>query len=94
MADGGHGGLGLRDASGRQADASILNFLAVGRQRFGAIVVLISRGPSCDPQARDSPATRDGWLKVYFFDSKTNPNEHATRPSLGVVRLGRFEVHQ
>ena len=63
----GHRGPGLRGTSARKADASFLNPLTAGRQRFGAAVVLISRGLSCDPQVHDSPVTRVVWSKVFFF---------------------------
>lgn len=52
---------------GRRAGASLLSSLAVGRQRFGAVVVLISRGPSSDPQAHDSPVTRVVWSEGVFL---------------------------
>jgi hypothetical protein len=60
-------GLGLGGAPSRRAGASFLNPLAVGRQRFGAIAVLISRGRSSDPLAHVSPVTRVVCPKVFFF---------------------------
>ncbi len=88
----GHGGAALRGTSGRRADASFLNPLAAGRQRFGTVAVLISRGPSCDSQAHDSPVTCVVWSTVFFFYWKTNPNERTTRRSLVVERLRMLEV--
>ena len=58
---------GLRETLGRQADASFLNPLATGRQRFGAAVVLISRGPLCDLEAHDFPVTCVVWSAVFSF---------------------------
>ena len=63
----GHGGVALGGTPGREADASYLNLLAAGRQRFGAADDLISRGPACDPQAHDSPVTCVVWSAVFFF---------------------------
>ena len=63
----GHGGAVLRVTPARKADASFLNRLAVGRQRFGAVGVLISCGPLSDPQAHDSPVTRVVWSEGVFL---------------------------
>ena len=60
-------GLCKRVTSGRKADASFLNPLAAGRQRFGAVAVLISGGQWCVLQAHDSPVTRVVWSAVFFF---------------------------
>ena len=57
----GHGGAAFHGTPARKADASFLNPLAAGRQRFGAAVVLISRGPLRDLQTHDSPVIRLVW---------------------------------
>ena len=77
----------LRGTPARKADAGFLNPLAPGRQRFGAVAVVISRGPSCDPQAHDSPVTRVVWSEAVFLLLKTNPFKGTTRRSLRVERL-------
>ena len=63
----GHGGAALCVTPARKADASFLSPLAVGRQRFGAVGVSISRGPLSDPQAHDSPVTRVVWCEGVFL---------------------------
>ena len=63
----GHGGAALSGTPGREANASILNPLAAGRQRFDTVAVLISRGPSCDSQTHDSPVTCVVWYAEFFF---------------------------
>ena len=88
----GHGGAALRGTPGRRADASFLSTLAAGHRRFGTVAVLISRGPSCDSQAHDSPVTRVVWSAVFFFYWKTDPTERMMRRSLGVERLRMLEV--
>ena len=63
----GHGGAALGGAPGRRADAGFLSPLAAGRQRFGAAVVLVSCGSSCDSRPHGSPVTCVVWSAVFFL---------------------------
>ena len=60
-------GASLRGSCTCRADASVLNPLAVRRQRFDTVAVLISCGPLCDPQAHDSHVTRVVWSEGVFL---------------------------
>ena len=60
-------GVALRGSAYGRARASCLKPLAIGRQRFDTVAVLISCGPLCDPQAHDSPVTRVVWSEGVFL---------------------------
>ena len=79
----GHGGVGLCGTHNRKALASFLGPLAVGRQRFGATALLISCGPSCDPQAHDSPVTRVVWSEGVFLLLRDESDRTHDAPFLG-----------
>ena len=73
----------MRGSAYGRARASCLKPLAIGRQRFDTVAVLISCGPLCDPQAHDSPVTRVVWSEGVVPLLKDQADRTHDAPILG-----------
>ena len=81
----------LRGTPAGKADDGVWNPLAVRRQRFDTVAVLISCGPLSDPQAHNSLVTRVVWLKgvvLLLKDDSVESNDASIVASRAALDVG------